>query len=133
LRVLESLLVSAFGIVSDELEKERNVFASAFVADALDEGVLFFIDVFGIEWRVVDEDLDAVRAGSFQSPHRPEVKKIRDASRSRIVVSRLLVGKQQSSFLIALLGCRQSKLGIQQDCARVLSEHFGDDGFEVLE
>ena len=125
LGVVETLLVRAF-FVADELQEEGDVVGAALVADALDPGVLLVVDVLGIEGRVVEQNLDAVRAGFFQAARRPVVEQIAQAAGTGLVVSGLLIGEQQAGVLGAALGGGQSPLGIEQDGAGMRGENFGD-------
>ena len=49
------------------------------------------------------------------------------------VVAGLLVGQQQAGVFRAALARRQTELGIEQDGAGVLRQHFGDVDLELLE
>ena len=59
----------------------------ALIADALDPGVLLVVDARRIGGRVVEQDLDAVRAGFLQPANRPLVEQVigpvRQISRDR--------------------------------------------------
>ena len=120
-------------IVSDEFEKVRNVLSAAFVADAFNEGVLLIVDFFGIERRVVDEYLDAIRARFFQPTDRPVIEEVGNAPGPVVVVSRLFVRKQQARTFVAALRGRQSVLRIEQDSAGILCKHFSDDALELFQ
>ena len=123
LGVLEPFLVRAF-FVADELEEERDVVGAALVADALDPGVLLVVDVFRIIRRVVEQNLDAVRARFFQAPRRPVIEQIAQAPGSGLVVAGLFVSQQQAGVLGAPLRSRQSPLGIEQDGAGMWRQHL---------
>src|SRR5207302_5478476 len=100
---LKALLVGAF-FIADEFEEERNVVCAAFVAETLNPRMFFVVDVLGIERRVIKQDLDAVSAGFFQTPHGPMVEQIAKAAGPGFVISSLLVREQQASVLGAPLG-----------------------------
>src|SRR5207302_10632426 len=71
--------------VTDELEEKRHVDGGAFGADALDPGMLGFVDGGRIEGRVVKQDFDAIRPGSDQTPDRKLIEQIRQANGLRTV------------------------------------------------
>src|SRR5205085_12481095 len=90
LRELEALLVCAF-LVREGLDEERDVIRGAFGTDALDHDLLAKVEVSVIEWVVVDEDLDAVRAGLDQAPDRPPIENVGHAVlRIRVVAGPLV-------------------------------------------
>ena len=78
-------------------------FSAALVADALDPGVLEIVDVGGLKWRVVEQDLDAVGTGLFQALNAPDVKQVGQTSGSCGVIAGLLVGEQQAG-VVAVFG-----------------------------
>ena len=79
LGVVETFFVRAF-FVSDKLEEKWDVVGPAFVANALYPCVLFVIDVLGIEGRVVEQNLDAVRPSFFQSTGGPMIEQVTEAA-----------------------------------------------------
>ncbi len=85
-----------------------------------------------LERRVVQQDLDAVRARLLQPPHRPHVQQVGQPSRRRRVVARLLVGQQQP-LAMPVLGRRQPVLRVQQDGRRVLAQHIRHQRLEVFQ
>ena len=127
----EALLVGAF-FVADELKKIRNIVGAAFVADALDPGVLLVIDVLGIKRGVVEENLDAVGPRFLQSARRPVIEQVRQPAGAGLVVPGFFVGQQQSGVFCPALGSRQTPLGIEQDGGGMRSENFSDQRFEFL-
>ena len=70
--------------------------------DALDPGMFQVVDVGLLEGRVVEEDLNAVRAGFFQAVNRPVVQKVGQAARRGRVVACLLVGEQEAGTVAQL-------------------------------
>src|SRR4029077_7962862 len=127
----EALFVGAF-FVADELEKIRNIVGAAFVADALDPGVLLVIDVFGIKGRVIKQNLDAVGASLFQAAGGPVVKQLSQTARASCTVAGFFGGQQQAGILCAALRGRQSPLGIEQNGAGMRRQNFGNENFEFF-
>ncbi len=123
LGVIEALFVGAF-LVTHELQEVGDVVGAAFVADALDPGVLDLIDVLGIVGGVVQQDLDAVGAGFFQAARGPYVEQVGQAARTGLVVSGLFISQQQAGVLGAALGGGESPLGIEQNGGGVRGENF---------
>src|SRR5262249_29377496 len=64
-RVLQTFFIPTLRIVSNEFKEVRNVLPATLVANAFNESMLLVVDLFGVEWRVIDKDLDAIRAGFF--------------------------------------------------------------------
>src|ERR1700733_1168541 len=80
----------------NKFQKEWSVRGDAFRADTLNPGVLNVIDVRRIKRRIIEKNLDAVRAIGHQAANRVMVQKIREPSRLRVVVAAILIGQQQS-------------------------------------
>ena len=91
---LQRFFVATRRIVAHKLQEEWNIVGPAFVAYAFHEGMLFLVDFFFVQWRVIDEDLHAVGSSFFQPAHRPLIQQVGDAARPGIVVARLLIGQQ---------------------------------------
>jgi hypothetical protein len=70
--------------------------------------VLFVIDVFGIEGRVIKQNFDAVRSDFFQAVGRPMIKQVAETAGASLVVSGLFIGQQQAGVLGAALGRGQA-------------------------
>ena len=81
---------------------------------------------FGIERRVVEQNLHAVGAGFFQAARGPVIEQVAEAARAGLVVAGLFIGEQQAGILGAALGGGQSPLGIEQDGAGMRGQDFGD-------
>ena len=90
------------------------------------------VDVLGIEGRVVEQNLDAVRPSFFQPASRPVIKQVAQAAGTGLVVSGLFIGQQQAGIFGATLGRGQAPLGIEQDRAGMRSENFGDQRLEFF-
>jgi len=56
---------------SPRIKEEWNVVTAAFVSDTFYPGMLFVVDVFGVERTVVQQNLQAIGARFFQPAHRP--------------------------------------------------------------
>src|SRR5208282_3451801 len=131
LREVEALLVHAF-FVSNELQEERDVIGAAFVAQPLDPSVLLVVSFFWIKRRVVEQNLDAIRARLFQAAHRPMIQQVAQASGSGLVVAGLFIRQQQAGILRAPLRSRQSPLGIEQDGAGMGRQHLAHQYLEFF-
>ena len=125
LRIFDALLVRTL-FVTDEFEEVRDVVGAAFVADALNPGVLDFVDVLGIVRGVVEKNLDAIGAGFFQTACGPDVEQVRQAAGTSLVVSSLFIGEQQAGVLGAALGGGESPFGVEQDGGGVRGENLAD-------
>ncbi len=62
--VFQSLLIRAL-LIPDKFQEVRNIIRAALIPNALHPGMLFIVNIFGIERRVVKQNLDAVRARFF--------------------------------------------------------------------
>ena len=91
------------------------------------QACLMLLIVLRIERRVVEQDLDAVGAGFLQPAHRPVVEQVGQPPGARLVVAGLLVGQQQPGILRPALAGREAPFRIEQDRARVLGQHLGDE------
>ena len=129
--VRQALLILPVNVVADELEEEGNVVGAALVADALDKGMFHIVDVAGLKWAVVEQDLDAVRTGFLQAANRPVVEQIGKSASFRRIVAGLFIGKQKT-FAVPLLCRGQAELRVQQDGGSVLRQHISDHGLEIF-
>ena len=127
-----SLLVAAL-FVADELEEKWNVDSNAFRADALDPRMLVLIDRGRVERRVVEQNLDAVRARGYEAADGPDIEKIGQAAGTRVVIAAVFVGEQQTGVLRARKRGGQAVFGIEEDGAGVRRENLHDGGLEFLE
>ena len=91
LREFEAFLVAALRIVSDKLEKERNVIGLALGADAFDESVLDVVHMRLFVGRVIKQDFHRVRAIIDNALYRDGGQQIGQAAGLRVVVSAGLV------------------------------------------
>ena len=128
----EGLLVTAVGVVADHLEEEGDVVIHALVAYALDPGMLEFVDLGLLERRVVEQDLDTVGPGFFQTAHAPDVEQVGETTGGSGVVAGLLVGEEQAGA-VAMPGGVEAELGVEQDGRGVAGENLGDEGLELAE
>jgi hypothetical protein len=87
--------------------------------------VLEIVDVRLLEGGVVEQDLDAVGSGFLQAAHGPDIEQVGQAAGSVGVVAGLLVGEQEA-LAVAVLGCGQAVLRVEQDGRGVLAEDVGD-------
>ncbi len=96
------------------------------------QACLIVVDVLGIVGRVVEQNLDAVRARFFQAAGGPVIEQIGEAAGAGLVVSGLFIGEQQAGVLGAALGGGQSPLGVEQDGGGMRGENFGDQRLEFF-
>ena len=128
----EGFFVAALGVIADEFKEERDVVGEAFVADALDPGVLEIVDGGGLVWAVVEEDLDAVGTGFLEAADGPDVEEVGQTAGSGGVVAGFLIGKKKASG-VAIFGSFEAKLGVKKDGGSVAGEHIGDKDLELAE
>ena len=102
-------------------------------ADALDPGVLDFVDLGRIERRVVEQNLDAIGSRADEAADGPDVEQIGQTAGARVVVAAVFVGEQQAGVLRASARGGQTVFGIEQDGAGVRREDARDGGLEFLE
>ena len=77
--------------------------------------MFLIIDVLRIKWRVVKQNLHAIRPSLFQTTRRPVIQQIGQPARTSLVVSSFFIREQQAGILSAAFRRRQSPLGIEQD------------------
>ena len=118
-------------MIADELKKERRIRRGAFRTDALDPILLGAVDFRGTERRVVKENLDAVCALLLEPLHGIAIQQVRKPAPNRLVVTGLLIGKQQSCIFRALRGSREAKFGIKQNSAGVGCKNPADGLLEA--
>ncbi len=87
----------------------------------------------GIEWRVVQQNLDAIGAGADEAADGPDVEQIGQAAGARVVVAAVFVGEQQAGILRAGSRGGEAVFGIEQNGAGVRRENARDGGLEFLE
>ena len=95
--------------------------------------MLDVVDLVRIEWRVVEKNLDAIRARADEAANGPDVEKIGQAAGAGVVVAAVFIGEQQAGIGGAGACCGQAVFGVEQDRAGVRSEYARDGDLEFLE
>src|SRR5207245_6677395 len=111
LRILEAFFIGAL-FVADKFQEEWNVVGAALVPNALYPGMFLIIDVLRIKWRVVKQNLHAIRPSLFQTTRRPVIQQIGQPAWASLVISGFFVCEQQAGILSAVLLRRQAQRGL---------------------
>src|SRR6266550_7999057 len=99
--------------LADKFQEEWNVVGAALVPNALYPGMFLIIDVLRIKWRVVKQNLHAIRPSLFQTTRRPVIQQIGQPAGASLVVSGFFISEQQTGIFGTTFGRRQSPLGIE--------------------
>jgi hypothetical protein len=84
-----------------------------------------------LEGRVIDQDLDGVRAPIHNALHRNVRQQVGQAAGLGVVVSAQLIGQQQAGVAAARQARFQAELGVEQNGAGMRRQHPGDGRLEL--
>ena len=83
-------------VITDELQKKRNVGGRTFLADAFNPRKLLRVDCGGAERRIVKKDFDGIRTEGAKFCDGETIEKAGETAGNRFVITGLLVSEQES-------------------------------------